>query len=243
MEPTNTIEKANPNSISYLGSSMNPGLKPRDRLQVIPYNGKKVRRGDVIVFVPPGGESKIVHRVVSIDSEGIKTRGDNNYLLDQWILRPEQIYGRVVSVKRGKRKRIIFGGLMGQLFHSIVRALNLCKSSVSAILHPSYDRLAKSGIFRRCLPVQMRPRVISLNRAAGTELQLHLGRRVIGNWLPGHKGWHIRRPFRLFVDETSLPENKEEVSGFPPEADQVSGTDKAEDSGFRFQVSGTNEDM
>jgi len=218
-----TIKKANAKSLSYLGSSMNPALKPGDRLQVIPYNGQKVRRGDVIVFVPPGGGSRIVHRVVSIDSEGIKTRGDNNYDLDQWILRPDHILGCVVSVKRGKRRRGIFGGLMGQLCHSIVRALNLCNSSVSAILRPSYDRLAKSGIFRRCLPAQIRPRVISLNRAAGTELQLHLGRRVIGKWLAGHKGWHIRRPFRLFVDEAVLPENKEEISGVPPEADQVSG--------------------
>jgi len=212
MEPTNTIEKANLNIIRYLGSSMNPALKPGDRLQVIPCNGQKVRRGDVIVFVPPGGESRIVHRVVSIDSEGIKTRGDNNFVLDQWVLSPKLILGRVASVKRGKKRRRIFGGLMGQLYHSVVRAINLCNSSVSAILRPSYDWLARSGIFRRCMPAQMRPRVISLNRAAGTELQLHLCRHVIGKWLPGHKGWHIRRPFRLFVDEGSLPENPDKES-------------------------------
>jgi hypothetical protein len=34
-----------------------------------------------------------------------------------------------------------------------------------------------------------------------------MGRRVIGRWLPGMSRWHIRRPFRLFVDEASLPEN------------------------------------
>ena len=226
MEPTNTKEKANPNSTSYLGSSMHPALKPGDRLQVIPSNGQKVRRGDVVIFVPPGSECRIVHRVVSIDAEGIKTRGDNNYDLDQWILRSDHILGRVVSAQRGKRRRRIFGGLMGQLYHSVVRAINLCNSSVSAMLRPSYDRLAKSGIFRRCLPAKMRPRVISLNRAAGKELQLHLGRRIIGKWLPGHKGWHIRRPFRLIVNEESLPENNAEVSGVLPEADQVSGTDK-----------------
>jgi hypothetical protein len=41
----------------------------------------------------------------------------------------------------------------------------------------------------------------------GKELQLLMGRRVIGRWLPGMSRWHIRRPFRLFVDEASLPEN------------------------------------
>ena len=225
MEPTNTIEKANPSLIRYMGSSMKPALKPGDQLQVIPYNRQQVSRGDVIVFVPPGGGSKIVHRVVLIDSEGIKTQGDNNYDLDQWILSPEQILGRVVSVQRGKRRRRVFGGLTGQLFHSLVRAINVCNSSVSAILRPSYNRLSKWGIFRRCMPAQMRPRVIFLKRAAGTELQLHLGRRVIGKWLPGHKGWHIRRPFRLFVDEETLPENKAVVSG------------------VRFQVSANNEEL
>jgi hypothetical protein len=87
--------------------------------------------------------------------------------------------------------------------------------------------------------------VISLNRDAGTELQLVMGRRVIGRWLPGKSGWNIRRPFRLFVDEESLPENKTEVSGANEEevsgvGFQVSGANKAEVSGVRFQVSGAN---
>jgi hypothetical protein len=53
----------------------------------------------------------------------------------------------------------------------------------------------------------MRPRVISFNREAGTELQLVMGQRVIGRRLEGKTRWHIRRPFRLFVDEEALPEN------------------------------------
>jgi hypothetical protein len=53
-----------------------------------------------------------------------------------------------------------------------------------------------------------------------------MGRRVIGRRIEGKRGWQIRRPFRLFVDETSLPENKAEFSGFPPEADQLSVVDK-----------------
>jgi hypothetical protein len=208
MKPTRAIGKVNASSLCYSGSSMYPALKPGDWLQIIPYNGQNVRRGDVIVFVPPGSKSRIVHRVVSLDAAGIKTRGDSNYDVDQWILGPAHILGRVVSAKRGKSRRRIFGGLTGWLCHLIVRALNLFNSSVSAVLRPSYDRLANSGIFRRCLPEQMRPRVISLNRAAGKELQLLIGKRVIGRWPPGRSRWHIRRPYRLFVDEASLPENK-----------------------------------
>jgi hypothetical protein len=129
---------------------------------------------------------------------------------------------------------------MGQVFASIVRAIHAIDSGVSSLLRPTYDRLAKSGVFRKILPMQMKKMVISFNRPEGLELQLLMGRRVIGRWLPGTSRWHIRRPFRLFVDEAALPENKAEVSGV---RFQVSGANKAEVSGVRFQVSGSNEEV
>jgi hypothetical protein len=65
-----------------------------------------------------------------------------------------------------------------------------------------------AGAIRRWLPNKiMKTKVISFDRAEGLELQLLMGRRVIGRWLPGMTQWLIRRPFRLFVDEASLPEN------------------------------------
>ena len=96
---------------------------------------------------------------------------------------------------------------------SVMRAVD---ATVSFLLRPGYHRLARAGIFKRWLPKQIEIRVISVNQPEGTELHLRLGRRVIGRWLPGHNGWQIRRPFRLFVDEAALPENKAEVSGVPP---------------------------
>ena len=226
MEPTEATKLT---SINYIGPSMNPTLQPGDRLRVIPYNDKKIRRGDVITFVPPGGDSKIIHRVVSVDLHGIRTRGDNCNEMDQWVLNRDQILGRVVNVQRGKRRLSVFGGPMGQLFAVTIRALHVIDSTASSLLRPGYDRLARVGIFKRWLPAQMNPRVISYDRPAGTELQLLMGRHVVGRWLPGKSGWNIRRPFRLFVDEESLPENpgkgsvvrgqvenKAEVSGVPP---------------------------
>jgi len=63
--------------VSYVGPSMNPLLMGGDGLHIVPYKGRPIRPGDVIVFIRPGGETKVVHRVVSVDSRGIKTRGDN----------------------------------------------------------------------------------------------------------------------------------------------------------------------
>ena len=207
MQLAKTTEKANPNSMNYLGSSMNPALKPGDWLQVAPYNGQELRAGDVIVFIPSGSESRIVHRVVSIGSQGIKTRGDNNYDVDKWVLRPDQILGRVVTAQRGKRRWRVFGGAMGRSFAATIRLINAIDSGFSSHLHPVYERLSRSDIFRRLLPAQMTPRVISFSRPEGTELQLLIGQWVIGRRLPLRSRWDIRRPFRLLVDEDSLPRN------------------------------------
>jgi hypothetical protein len=208
-----TTEATKLKSINYIGSSMNPTLKPGDRLQITPYDGKEIRRGDVIVFSPPGESSKIIHRVASVDSKGIKTKGDNNNGVDEWNLGPDNIIGRVISAQRGDRRRLVFGGSLGQLLSVAINAIDKMDSGVSNLLSPAYQRLASSDIFKKWLPDRMKTRVISFDRAAGKELQLLMGKRVIGRLLPGKTGWHIRRPFRLFVDEETLPENKAEVSG------------------------------
>ncbi len=193
--------------MNYTGTSMNPVLKPGDRLQVIPCDEQEIRRGDVVVFIPPGGDSKIVHRVTSVNSDGIMTRGDNCNHEDGWVLSPEHILGQVVSLQRGNRRRRIIKGPLGQFYAAAVRAIHAIDSGVSQMLRPAYHWLVRNDVFRRYLPDQIKPRVISFDRAAGTELQLLMGRRVIGRCLPGKTRWHIRRPFRLFVDEEALPEN------------------------------------
>ena len=204
------IEESEPTklkSINYIGPSMNPTLKPGDRLHMIPYDGRTIQRGDVVVLIPPAGDSKIIHRVIVIDSQGIRTRGDNCAHVDPWILNPEQILGRVVYARRRNKRIRVFGGAVGSLFAAVIRAIHSIESSVSEVLRPSYKRLASVGLLKRLLPGSMEPRVISFKRPTGTELQLLIGQRVIGRWLPGRSRWHIRRPFRLFVDEDSLPEN------------------------------------
>jgi len=201
------IESTEPKTMTYVGPSMNPMLQSGDQLHIIPYGDKRIRRGDVAVFTPPGDNTRIVHRVVSVDCCGLRTQGDNSKQVDQWTLLPDQVLGRVVFAQRGYEHRKVYGGLVGQLYGSIVKTINLVDSSVSSKLRPIYGRLARAGIFRRWLFERIQTRVVSFSRAAGTELQLLMGRRVIGRWLPGKTGWHIRRPFRLFVDEESLPEN------------------------------------
>lgn len=184
---------------------MNPTLKTPGILQVLPYRGRKIQRGDVIVFLPPGSNHMLAHRVISVNAQRIRTRGDHNSGIDSWVLSPDRIVGRVVSAQSGNRRRSIYGGLGGRLYSLGIRTIRMIDLKVSSLLHPIYHRLAQTGVLRRWLPAQMQTRVLSFDRSGGTELQLVMGRRVIGRLLPGRDQWMIRRPFRLLVKETSLP--------------------------------------
>jgi hypothetical protein len=201
------IKPIEPESITYAGPSMNPTLKAGDRLHVLPYDERKIRLGDVIVFMPPEDGRKVTHRVISIYPDGIRTRGDSCPQLDPWVLSPDQILGRVAYAYRGKRKRRISGGPIGQLYALTFRAVHAFDVVVSSMIHPLYRRLARSGFLGRWLHGWIKTRVLSFDRPGGTELHLLLGRRLIGRRPPGEAHWQIRRPFRFFVDEATLPEN------------------------------------
>ena len=104
-----------PTYVAYTGSSMIPIFKPGDLLQVLPYAGRQVRRGDVIFYSCPSESCKVVHRVADIDTHGIRTRGDNNALTDPWVVTTRQVIGYVVHAQRGRRWRRISGGYVGHL--------------------------------------------------------------------------------------------------------------------------------
>jgi len=198
--------------MNFTGPSMRPILKHGDLLQVIPYHGQKIHPGDVIVFLPPEGEQRIVHRVISTSSEGIRTRGDYCTRIDPWILDSGHVIGRVIYAIRGKKQRRIHGGFLGCLSAMAIRAFHLTDCIISSLFRPVYYWMARRGSIRRWTTSLFQTRVLYFKRTDGTELQLLMGKSVVGRWLPGKAGWHIRRPFRLFVNEGSLPENPSKSS-------------------------------
>jgi signal peptidase I len=184
---------------------MNPTLKAGDGLQLKPYRGKKIRSGDVVVFNSPDGDRKITHRVVSVDSKGIRTWGDNNKNIDPWVVSPEHIIGRVIYAQRGKKWKRVFGGVAGQLFAIVVRVIKVLDSGTALMLRPAYRWMVRTGFLRELFKNQIKSAVVTINRPGGAEMQLLMGRRVIGRLRSGKAQWQIRRPFRLFLDEASLP--------------------------------------
>jgi signal peptidase len=193
------------NAVFCRGESMSPLFRPGDRICFEPCRIEDLRRGDVIIFNAPGQEERVVHRVVSTGPVGIRTKGDANLSRDSWAIRQEDILGRAVSVERGGRTIPVAGGLAGHLAARILGMLRRLDHRSSWVLHPVYHFISRSGILRRLFPASMAPRIINLKRQYGTEKQLLMGKKVIGRRLPGDRAWRIRRPFRLFVDERTLP--------------------------------------
>jgi hypothetical protein len=132
-------------------------------------------------------------------------------------VRPDHLIGLVVAIQRGSREHTVWGGLVGRLIGTALRLVRMIEDAVIFLLYPLYMRLSRSGILRRCMSDRLKTHLILFQRTEGMELQLLLGRRVIARRLPGTIRWQVRRPFRLIVDEASLPvtpSNSDSVS--PP---------------------------
>jgi hypothetical protein len=188
-----------------LGPSMSPTLKPGDYLAILPYGERALRRGDVVLFRPPGEERLIAHRLVEVDSMGLKARGDNNDRLDPWTLLPKSILGRVVRVERRGHFHTLRGGPVGELYGRAIRCLTMSRLALFRIFRPAYRWAARTGWLRQVLPFRPRTRVVAIRRPNGIELQLVAGRFVLGRRPAGSKQWYIKRPLAPFLDLSRLP--------------------------------------
>jgi len=186
------------------GPSMHPTLRVFDVLHVRHYNGRKIRRGDVIVYTPPGSCAAVVHRVISDDTGLIATRGDNNDHADSYAVGAGDVIGQVLYAQRGKRMRIIHGGRMGGFVGWAMRMRRVMAQRLCSLFRPIYHRAARSGVFRCLVPAGVRQSVVAFESHGETQLHLHLGSFCIGKFLPELGVWRIRPPFKLLVDEERL---------------------------------------
>lgn len=79
-------------------ASMDPALKIGD-LIVVNARPTQINKNDIIVFKDPRGSGFLItHRVKNIFQDGdenfIQTKGDGNNSLDDWQIKPEDIYGK-----------------------------------------------------------------------------------------------------------------------------------------------------
>jgi hypothetical protein len=129
--------------------------------------------------------------------------------VDPWLLGPDDILGRVVAVRKGKKRRPVAGGTAGRATGVSARMRRAADRVVSPRLHAAYVRAAESGFARaawtRLAPAHLRPRVVRFGEAPlGTEKVL-LGGREVARFDRIRQEWKVQRPYRLLVDEASLP--------------------------------------
>jgi signal peptidase len=206
--------------IVYTGQSMNPTLREPDLLQVEPYGNRPVRAGDVVCFKSPEDNINIVHRVVSVGGRGtgdgrpadsIRTRGDNNPWPDAWVIAADDLLGRVVAAQRGPRCRPIPGGRTGRMIAWSVRLRKTVWRVVAGVVSGVYHGLLRSGPFDFLLPRGLRPRLVCFNEREAATLKLLMGGLEIGRYDREREEWQIRPPFRLFLNEQTLPNPKSKI--------------------------------
>ena len=197
----------------YTGVSMYPTLVEPELLQVEPYRSEQVRPGDIVCFKSPTGDLTVVHRVVAVERREtghgrpevtVRTRGDNNGWDDPWVLPDAGIIGRVTAAQRGAQRRIIHRGWLGFVVLRCARRGGEVRRLAGSVPHKLYSLVADLGPFDRLLPRSLRPRVVRFDARCRVFLKLLVGGRTVGQYDDRREEWHIRRPFRLFVDGRAL---------------------------------------
>jgi len=197
-----------------LGSAMNLTLAEADILEVEPYGRRRVRPGDVVCFMSPENAETCVRRVVSVEGRGtrdeglrdaILTRGDNNPNNDPWLLRSEDIVGRVVAARRGSRRRPIDGGLRGRMTAVLLRGLWSLRAFGQRVPLRLREVAIRVGSLEGALPQYLRPRLVKFNGRHWVKLKLLLAEREIGRYDCYAQAWRVRQPFRMLLDLSKLP--------------------------------------
>jgi hypothetical protein len=194
---------------AYVGPSMNPTLREPEMMEIMPYDSRPLRAGDVAFFLSPEADQPVVHRIVRVTPAGISTLGDNNTQEDTFLLQPKDIKGQVVASWRGQKRRKIVGGLRGRLTSRWLRWRRVLDRNVSSLLHPLYQALSHWGLIAWLVPAPFRPRVVLFHARGRDQFQLLLGQRIIGRYDDQRRQWQIQRPFQLFVDGRVLPRQQD----------------------------------
>ncbi|MDX1776134.1 MAG: S26 family signal peptidase [Desulfobulbales bacterium] len=190
---------------AHVGTSMNPTLSKQDILEIKPYGTEDPKVGDVVLLKPPQQDNYIVHRIIGKCGVHFQTKGDGNGSIDSWTLKKDNIYGRIIAAHRGTGQRKITHGLRGSMTWRYCHLRRLALHVIIFFLRPVYRSFCPGGLWGRLNPVRLSPRGVTFQSGTHVSHKLLLGRKVIGFYDDNHLRWRIKRPYRILVDESSLP--------------------------------------
>lgn len=184
---------------------MYPTLRSVDNIITEKYKKRDdIRVGDIIVYPHPNKIFDVVHRIIEIREDGVITRGDNNNQIDPYVIKFDDIKGKITVITRGKKSITITGGRIGYIIHRIMLArkytvlfFKIPISRVSAIITDSK--------FFNFLDPLFKVKIVYVNGKNGTNREiLKLGNRAIGKRDIQNGEWFIKFPYKFFIKKERL---------------------------------------
>ena len=197
------------------GASMFPTFINGDQFDLQPYAAEDMPQyGDIIVFISPDEQKKIVHRVVYKDSRRkvVRTCGDNNSKWDPEDIPRANIIGKVVKATRQNKIWYPYNGLPGLLTFSYNQGRKLLRNFIGLFLK-IFDYQYKILCECTCTcvailcPLRFQCKVVGFKRGSEQEWHLYLKDTRIGKLVDseGTRCWQIRKRYCLVVDVRKLP--------------------------------------
>ena len=186
----------------YLGSSMRGTFRVGDCLEMEPAAIGDIRRGDIVVYHEsspdtPDGAKELVHRIISLNPEGLVARGDNNLHQDPVLVSKDNLVGRVRCFIRGGKKHEVKGGFRGLMQARILHNLITARKWIRILGGDVYRGIRQTGLIRRLWHPDIA--VIRFMTEKGPLLKyIHHGRTVAWRWSEKNR-FDCRKPYDLVL--------------------------------------------
>lgn len=188
---------------------MNPALLQDDILEWVQVSERLPVPGDVIIFDDPAGSGfLIIHRVIRRYPDGSYcTRGDNRLHDDERPVMLIAIRGVVTGGIREERPLKIRRGSAGMMYHLYAQHRKRLLSVLERILSRPYLNLSRLNVMCRIIPLRYRQRLVLIRTPEGYDLQVYLGRHLVGWKGEKDREWIILPPYRLLINCACLPDS------------------------------------
>ena len=164
-------------------------------------------QGDVVVFTDKNSNN-IVHRIVRLTKSGFITRGDNNLTDDEPIVL-QDILGKVVAAYRGDKCYRVSEGKNGYRVHLYLQIRKNILRYPLRLLSLGYHLLSRTDFFAKLLPLKYKPKIIQYQNS---QAQMYFGKILAGRYDLHRQHWIISRPWRIFIDEKTLPKPNDVIT-------------------------------
>ena len=193
-EQDNQNPGVNGKRFRYTGSSMVPTFKTGQVLYIRPVS-RDIQAGDVIVYHK--GDHYVVHRVHSVHSGGVRTRGDNNPMEDEAPIPLENVIGVVEKVDDWGDIRPVSGGKRGLWQARAYWSMRALYRKMLPWLGAPYRWLKK----RRWVNRVWQPAItrIHLQTSSGMVIKYVSHGKTVATWKPEIGRFTCRKPYDLVI--------------------------------------------